>query len=231
MNTESTNPNPTSRSSRTLVWVLVAVLGLTAGAGFVLLGGGDDDAELTAVEPVTEVVEDDSQADVADETPAESDAPAESVEESTDDAPAENEADAAESSDRPEVPTIVIGQDEEGNDIIVELEIAAVCAQTFHEPLDANSFSFIRWTYEAPGLEPGQPIKVFNDAGFEHFTVVTPDYKIVVEQGITSYGDYPFPSIEWNVDADSSSSIFIDDTHTVDDKEGEASETCVEEEG
>ena len=44
MNTETTNQNHTPRSSRTLVWIVIVALGLTAGAGFALLGGGDDDA-------------------------------------------------------------------------------------------------------------------------------------------------------------------------------------------
>lgn len=227
MNTEPTNQNPTSRSSRTLVWILVVAVGLTAGAGFALLGGGDD-AETATVEPVAEVVEAEPQAEDVEDAAPESDVPAEPVEEVTEEVPAE--ADTAESSDRPEVPTVVIGQDEDGNDILMEIEISGGCAQTFHRPLDDNSLSFIRWTYDAPGIEPGQSVKVYNEAGFEHFTVVTPDYKVIVEQGINSYGDYPFPSVEWEADDDVTSTIDPFFEHTVDEREGEPSETCLPDE-
>ena len=66
-----------------------------------------------------------------------------------------------------------------------------------------------------------------NEAGFEFFTVVTPDRMIVVEQGITAYGDYPFPDVWWNEADGSSSAVQPFFEHTVDEREGEASETCL----
>lgn len=232
MNTEQS----TARQPRLLMAIII-VLALIVGAGaFLLLGGGDDaPADETVSTPAETQTDDEAATADASSAPAEADADAADAEASDTDAdePAAttdgNEATAEESSDRPPLPTMVVGVDEEGFEIVVELQITDICAQTFHQALDANSPSFIRWSYGAPGLEPGQTVKVSNDAGFEHFTVVTPDYKIVVEQGINSYGDYPFPTIGWNVDDESSTSIDIDGTHTVDDKEGEASETCIDE--
>ncbi|MEM9520522.1 MAG: hypothetical protein AAGA37_14480 [Actinomycetota bacterium] len=239
--TETTEES--SSSSTKIVALVAAVAVVVIGAVVVFGGGGDDDApagdatgvggELVADESTSSEVASEPAADETTgsaSTVDDTDATVEETVEDTDatvEEGAEEEA-AADDSSRPEVPTVVIGQDEEGNDIVVELEVAGGCAQTFHEPLDENSFSFIRWTYDAPGLEPGLAVRVSNGDGFEFFTVVTPDYKVVVEQGITSYGDYPFPDLEWNVE-EGSVSIAPLQNHTVDEREGEASESCLEE--
>lgn len=125
------------------------------------------------------------------------------------------------------VPTVVIGQDEDGNDIVIELEISEACAMTFHQPLDSDSASFIRWVFDAPGLDPGTTVLVTGQGEFSQFTKVLDDRTIIIEQGISSYGDYRFPSVEWEEDENSSSSITAEGSHTVDDREGEPSLTCV----
>ncbi|MFK8024173.1 MAG: hypothetical protein AB8G26_09455 [Ilumatobacter sp.] len=124
------------------------------------------------------------------------------------------------------IPTIVIGQDENGEDIVVELEVSEVCGTTFHQPLDADSLSFIRWEYDAPGLEAGTAIEITGTDGFSQFTRVLNDRTIVVEQGISSYGDYGFPTAGWT-DGDTEVSIDPDGSHTVDDREGPPSTTCI----
>ena len=223
----------TELSPRLIVAAIVVILGLIVGAGSFLLFGG---AGAPADEAATNA---DASFDVGEPADDTRDEPAQVDDRAADGAAVAPESDGAETSSddeagseetdgRPEVPTVVIGQDEDGNEILMEIEVTGGCAQTFHEPLDENSFSFIRWAYEAPGIEPGTPVLV-STAGFEHFTVVTPDYRVVVEQGITSYGDYPFPSLEWNTGDGSTSSIDVFENHTVDDREGEASETCLEE--
>lgn len=98
---------------------------------------------------------------------------------------------------------------------------------TIHQPLDDNSLSFIRWVYDAPGLAPGTVVEVDNGQGFSQFTKVLDNRTIVVEQGISSYGNYDFPSVEWEEDDDVSTTISPDGTHTVDDREFEPSLTCL----
>lgn len=129
--------------------------------------------------------------------------------------------------DVPPVPTIVVGVDENGNDIVVELEISRACATTFHTPLDDNSLSFIRWVYDAPGLEPGTAVEFTTPTGFSHFTKVNDERQLIADQGISSYGDYPFPTAEWQEGNDTTTSIEPDGNHTVDDREGDASLTCL----
>ena len=126
-----------------------------------------------------------------------------------------------------ELPSVVVGQDENGEDIVVVFEVVGACATTHHTPLDDESLSFIRWEFDAPGLAPETAIKVEGSGGFSAFTKVTPDRTIIIEQGISSYGDYPFPSVGWTVDENTNSSIDVDGSHTVDDEEGKPSETCL----
>lgn len=121
---------------------------------------------------------------------------------------------------------VVIGQDENGEDIVVEIEISEACGTTFHHPLDEDSPSFIRWEFKAPGLAPGTTVEVTGKDGFSQFTTVLDDQTIVIEQGISSYGTHPFPEVEWDTGDDTSSSVSVNGSHTVDDEEGEASRTC-----
>lgn len=216
-------PGVDDGSRRRLIGLIAIAVLVILVVALVLSGGGDDDDAPTATADEDAATSDDADLDAeAEDDPAEDAQPAEETE-----AAEEPEPEAEDESTDPEPETVVIGQDEDGNDIVVELEVTGGCAQTFHEPLDENSFSFIRWSYEAPGLEPGVPIRVSNDAGFEFFTVVTPDRRIVVEQGITAYGDYPFPTLDWNESDVSSVTIQPDENHTVDEREGEPSETCL----
>lgn len=142
------------------------------------------------------------------------------------DAPAETVSDPA--GDLRPVPTVVIGQDGNGDDIVIQFEVATGCATTFHQPLDDNSPSFIRWEFDAPSLAPGTTVEVKGDGAFLHFTMVTDAQKVIVEQGISSYGSYGFPSVGWTVDESNSSAITLGGSHTVDDTEGETSQTCID---
>lgn len=129
--------------------------------------------------------------------------------------------------DAPPVPTVVVGVDENGSDIVVEFEITRACATTFHTPLDDTSLSFIRWVYDAPGLEPGTAVEFTTAAGFSHFTKVNDERQLIVDQGISSYGEYAFPAAEWQEGSHTTSSIEPDGNHTVDDREGDASLSCL----
>jgi hypothetical protein len=121
---------------------------------------------------------------------------------------------------------MVIGRDDNGDDITIEFEISEACGTTFHTSLDAESPSFIRWVFQAPGLEPGTEVQLTGSDGFIQFTKVLDDRTIVTEQGISSYGDYAFPSVEWKEGSGSTATISPDGNHTVDDREGEPSLTC-----
>jgi hypothetical protein len=57
--------------------------------------------------------------------------------------------------------------------------------------------------------------------------MVLDDQTVTIEQGISSYGHSPFPGVELNDDEFIESRLTADGSHTVDDREGEASRTCV----
>ncbi len=121
---------------------------------------------------------------------------------------------------------VVVGQDADGDDIIVEFEVTQACAITFHTPIDDSSLSHIVWKYNAPGLDEGtQVTMILSDGTRLPATVV--DKVISVEQGISSYGTYAFPEVEWEEDDATTSTITPDGEHVVDDEEGLPSETCL----
>lgn len=142
-------------------------------------------------------------------------------------APADDPAPTGTPGDENTPGQVVIGQKENGDDIIVEIEVTKVCAITFHTPIDDSSLSHIVWKYNAPGLDEGTEVTLILADGTRVPTTVV-DKVISIEQGISSYGSYAFPEVEWEEDELIISTITPDGAHVVDEGEGLPSETCLQ---
>ena len=199
-----THDTTTGRAAKTTIIVaVVTFLGIVGVAAAVLLGGKDDEA---ASAPARE--------------PAAAAEPA--VESTPEEAPT---PEAPNSSEIEPAPEVVIGQDDNGEDIVVTFEISKACATTHHQPL-GDSLSYIRWIFDAPGLDDGTEVTVGTSDGGSLSAVVA-GHQILVDQGISSYGSYPFAEVSWTEADGVENTITPDGDHLVDDAEGEASKTCL----
>ncbi|MEM8705882.1 MAG: hypothetical protein AAGE98_05450 [Actinomycetota bacterium] len=213
-----------------LLMIIVPLIVVLVLVGLVLAGGGDDDDTASPAndDATSTAAADEDSTDSGDEDDADDgDDPAASSEDEDEDATGqdaagqdETETDSGAAAETDTDGGTDTGESDEGE--VEEEQVSRACAITFHTPIDDASFSHIVWKWDTPGLENGSEVTLSFVDGPE-VTAVVVEGAVSWEQGITSYGDYPFPELAWD-DQRSSMSVLID--HTVDEREGLPSETC-----